>query len=43
VFFVIIAPNGLIGLWHQYFGRKSSNDIEAPEIAEASKPAVKTP
>jgi branched-chain amino acid transport system permease protein len=43
VFFVIIAPNGLIGLWHQAFGRKSRNDIEAPEIAEASKPVVKTP
>jgi branched-chain amino acid transport system permease protein len=43
VFFVIIAPNGLIGLWHQAFGRKSSNDIETPEIAEAPKPVVKTP
>ncbi len=43
VFFVIIAPNGLIGLWHQFFGRKSSADIETPEIPEAPKPAVKTP
>jgi branched-chain amino acid transport system permease protein len=39
VFFVIIAPNGLIGLWQQYFGRKSP---EATEGAAASKPAVKT-
>ncbi|MGD9922173.1 MAG: branched-chain amino acid ABC transporter permease [Pseudorhodoplanes sp.] len=38
VFFVIIAPNGLIGLWQQFFGRKSS---EADE-PEAPKPAVKT-
>ncbi|MGE3989112.1 branched-chain amino acid ABC transporter permease [Pseudorhodoplanes sp.] len=38
VFFVIIAPNGLIGLWQQVFGRKSS---EADE-PEAPKPAVKT-
>ncbi len=43
VFFVIIAPNGLIGLWHQFFGRKSSADIETSEIPEAPKPAVKTP
>ena len=43
VFFVIIAPNGLIGLWHQAFGRKSSSDIEVPEVAEATKPVVKTP
>ena len=38
VFFVIIAPNGLIGLWHQFFGRKSEADEP-----EAPKPAVKTP
>ena len=43
VFFVIIAPNGLIGLWHQAFGRRSSSDIEVPEVAEDSKPVVKTP
>jgi branched-chain amino acid transport system permease protein len=43
VFFVIIAPNGLIGLWHQAFGRKSNTDIETPEIAEAPQPEVKTP
>ena len=43
VFFVIIAPNGLIGLWQQFFGRKSSSDIEVPEVAEDSKPVVKTP
>jgi branched-chain amino acid transport system permease protein len=42
VFFVIIAPNGLIGLWHQFFGRKSSSDIETPEVPEEPKPAVKT-
>ena len=39
VFFVIIAPNGLIGLWQQYFGRKQSEEAER---AEARKPAVKT-
>lgn len=39
VFFVIIAPNGLIGLWQQYFGRKATED---PQPSEASKPAVKT-
>ena len=40
VFFVIIAPNGLIGLWHQFFGRKTSE----PDQPEAPKPApVKTP
>ncbi len=43
VFFVIIAPNGLIGLWHQAFGRKNSSDIEVPEVAEATKPMAKTP
>ena len=35
VFFVIIAPNGLIGLWQQYFGRK------AKEAEEERAPAVK--
>ncbi len=39
VFFVIIAPNGLIGLWHQYFGRKQPEDDSA---ATATKSAVKT-
>jgi branched-chain amino acid transport system permease protein len=39
VFFVIIAPNGLIGLWQQYFGRKPSDEAES---AKARKPAVKT-
>jgi branched-chain amino acid transport system permease protein len=39
VFFVIIAPNGLIGLWHQYFGRKPA---EEPRTADSHKPAVKT-
>jgi branched-chain amino acid transport system permease protein len=38
VFFVIIAPNGLIGLWQQYFGRKTNEETETPP-----KPAVKTP
>jgi len=44
VFFVIIAPNGLIGLWQQYFGRKRDEDAEteAKATAEAAKPAVKT-
>jgi hypothetical protein len=37
VFFVIIAPNGLIGLWQQYFGRKASE-----ENTEVQKTAVKT-
>jgi branched-chain amino acid transport system permease protein len=31
VFFVIIAPNGLIGLWQQYFGAKPAKDIEKDE------------
>jgi branched-chain amino acid transport system permease protein len=39
VFFVIIAPNGLIGLWQQYFGRRRA---EAAEGVEVRKPAVKT-
>ena len=40
VFFVIIAPNGLIGLWHQFFGSKTNE----PDQPEAPKPApVKTP
>jgi branched-chain amino acid transport system permease protein len=29
VFFVIIAPNGLIGLWQQYFGRAPKEDDAA--------------
>jgi branched-chain amino acid transport system permease protein len=37
VFFVIIAPNGLIGLWQQYFGRKTNEETET-----ANKQAVKT-
>jgi branched-chain amino acid transport system permease protein len=36
VFFVIIAPNGLIGLFNQYFGRKTTD-------AEESKPVVVKP
>jgi len=36
VFFVIIAPNGVIGLWQQFFGRK------APDAKPAHDPAVKT-
>jgi branched-chain amino acid transport system permease protein len=39
VFFVIIAPNGLIGLWQQHFGRKTSEETES---AEVRNPAVKT-
>ena len=36
VFFVIIAPNGLVGLFNQYFGRKVA------EVDE-SKPVVVKP
>lgn len=36
VFFVIIAPNGVIGLWQQFFWRK------APDAKPAHDPAVKT-
>jgi branched-chain amino acid transport system permease protein len=39
VFFVIIAPNGLIGLWQQYFGRKPSEETQS---TDAQKTAVKT-
>ena len=39
VFFVIIAPNGLIGLWHQFFGRKTAK----PTNPRPRSPAVKTP
>jgi branched-chain amino acid transport system permease protein len=43
VFFVIIAPNGLIGLWQKYFGRKErDSEAESVEAAESAKPAVKT-
>jgi len=37
VFFVIIAPNGLLGLWHDYFGRKDEKPAQATD-----KAAVKT-
>ncbi|HWV43409.1 branched-chain amino acid ABC transporter permease [Pseudorhodoplanes sp.] len=33
VFFVIIAPNGLLGLWHDYFGRKQKTEDESKTAA----------
>ena len=33
VFFVIIAPNGLIGLWNQFFGRKTTEEPDAHKKA----------
>ena len=33
VFFVIIAPNGLLGLWHDYFGRKHKTEDESKTAA----------
>lgn len=41
VFFVIIAPNGLIGLWQDYFGRKPAEEAKDPAQAESTNPAVK--
>jgi len=36
VFFVIIAPNGIIGLWHKYFPSKDPDVVERERSAEAT-------
>lgn len=35
VFFVIVAPNGIIGLWHKHFPRKDVNMAPARETTKA--------